>query len=453
VASTPGTRQTENEATVRATEAADLVPEARVRVIEGPDRGSEVTVDRARMTIGRARGNDLVLTDPMISAIHLEIAPGPEGVVVKDLGSTNGTWLGGNRVREVVLLGEAELRLGSTVLAFSTLSTVMPVEVSGESRFGRLLGASAAMRRTFALLERLAASDLTVLLEGETGTGKEEVARALHERSSRAHGPFVVLDCAALPAGLAEAAILGHERGAFTGADHRRSGSFEAAHGGTILLDEIGELPGALQPKLLRVLESRTVTPVGSSHPHRVDVRVIAATHRDLRKAVNDNEFRSDLYYRLAEVHVTVPPLRDRAGDAALLAEHFLWKASVRSGAKSPRFGPEALERLARYDWPGNVRELRNLVERLAMLHPGETVDADRVAEELRPGGETHAFAIDSAKPYKQAKEAALKHFDACYLADLYERCGGNLSQAAREAGLMRHHLRLLFRRAGIVAK
>jgi transcriptional regulator with GAF, ATPase, and Fis domain len=253
-----------------------------------------------------------------------------------------------------------------------------------------------------------------------------------------------------MPRGLAEGLVLGYEKGAFTGADHRHVGAFESAHGGTIFLDEIGEMSPALQPKLLRVLESREVARLGDNRPRRVDVRVVAATNRDLRRMVNDGSFRADLYYRLAEAHVTVPPLRERLGDVRMLVDHFALRASVRSGRRPRTFSAPALARLERHGWPGNVRELRNLIERLAALAPEDEVDEDVVARELRVEKVHRSIPVYPEAPYKEARAEALKRFDSIYLTELHELSGGNLSKAARQAGLARHYLRWLFRKAGV---
>ncbi|MBI2897574.1 MAG: sigma 54-dependent Fis family transcriptional regulator [Deltaproteobacteria bacterium] len=443
----------ERESTIRdpGREESMLVRQARLRVVEGAEKDREIVIGEERATVGRAEGNSLRLTDRLVSAIHVEIVNEAGGYRLRDLDSTNGTYLGASRVTDAFLGPDALVRVGDTVLHFSPLPKMVPVALSAERQFGQLVGASAGMRRMFALLEKVAPSDLTVLIEGETGTGKEEIARALHERSGRAKEPFVVLDCSAIPQGLAEGMVMGYERGAFTGADRRHIGAFESAHGGTIFLDEIGEMHTGLQPKLLRVLESRLVVRLGEHQPRRVDVRVIAATNRDLPRMINEGRFRADLYYRLAEVHVRVPPLRERPGDVELLAAHFLERASVRCSAKMARVGKAALERLERHAWPGNVRELRNLMERCAMLSPGQQIDADQIGRELRFASVPRALPLDARLPYKDAKEEALRQFDAYYLTELHGRCGGNLSKAAREAGLARHHLRSLFRKAGII--
>jgi two-component system, NtrC family, response regulator GlrR len=422
-----------------------LLRQGRLRILTGAGNGREALIGPQTARVGRSVGNTLVLADPLVSAIHLELAPESRGFRLRDLGSTNGTFLGAVQVRDALLASEVAIRLGATT--FEPLAQFVPVRLSESSRFGGLIGESGVMRRLFALLARVSVTDLSVLIEGESGTGKEEAARALHARSSRAGKPFVVIDCSTIPQSLAESILFGHERGAFTGAGERRLGAFESAEGGTILLDEIGEMPLSLQPKFLRVLETRQVTRVGETFPRTVDVRVLSATHRDLRKRVNEGRFRPDLYHRLAEIEVVLPPLRERRGDVVLLAEHFLARAAARAARSAPPLPPEVGRRLEEHDWPGNVRELRNLLSRLVALDPGQELTQDRVEGEL---GSHRPSSLDLHQPYRAARERALRVFDAGYLTDLRERHGGNLTRAAREAGLTRLTLRRLFRRVGI---
>jgi DNA-binding NtrC family response regulator len=427
-----------------------FVPRAHLEVVEGVDAGKNLELGEARVTVGRAPGNALALRDRLVSSIHLELWSTDLGYRLRDRGSTNGTFVGGTRVRDVVLGPQAQVRLGETLLRVTTLDQLVPVRLSAEDRFGGLVGASEAMRRLFALLEGVAGSELTVLLEGETGTGKEELARAVHQGSRRSAGPFVVLDCGSIPEGVAESVVFGHERGAFTGADQRRIGVFEAADRGTVFLDEIGELPASLQPKLLRVLEARQVVRLGETRPRAVDVRVVAASNRDLHRMVNDGTFRADLYYRLAEVEMRVPPLRERSGDVPLLVHHFLTRAAGRSTGEPRRISPEALARLERHEWPGNVRELRNLVERLALLSRTDEIDLALTTAELHESSGQRSLPVRPGLPYKEARAELLEQFDALYLTELHEQCAGNLSLAARRADLTRHYLRRLFRKSGI---
>jgi DNA-binding NtrC family response regulator len=307
------------------------------------------------------------------------------------------------------------------------------------------------MRELFATLERVAAKPLSVLVQGETGTGKEEVARALHAQSGRASKPFVVIDATALPESLAESLLFGHERGAFTGADQRRAGFFEAADGGTLLIDEIGELPGALQAKFLRVLERQEVIRVGGQVPVKIDVRVIAATHRDLRHEIEGGRFREDLYYRISQVRVVVPPLRERPEDIPILNRSLL--AAIETDLGGPVIiEPAAVDFLSAQPWPGNVRELKNVLARAVALSNDGIVRRSDVSGEgfgFR-GTRIEREALDVSGTFASAKERAIERFEAAYLSALMKRCGGNVSQASREADLARHHLRELLRKRGL---
>jgi len=351
---------------VRSAAGADqAAPPARLRVRErGRDRTLEVP--RAGLVVGKAAGCEVVLEDPFVSARHLRIEPRAGRWHLADLGSTNGTLLGGARVERAELPFGVPLSLGDAELV---LEAPAAVEGPRALAFEGMLTRDPGMRQVFDLVERVAPSFASVTIFGETGTGKELVARALHARSGRSGAPFIPVNCSAIAETLIESELFGHERGAFSGAERMRKGAFEEAHGGTLFLDEIGELPLDLQPKLLRVLELGEVKRVGASRPVTVDVRVVAATHRDLRARVRAGRFREDLFYRLCVVPVTVPPLRQRGGDVRALAEAFLHAASPRGLLL--RWSDEALARLEAYDWPGNVRQLRNVVQR-ALLFRGE---------------------------------------------------------------------------------
>jgi DNA-binding NtrC family response regulator len=321
-------------------------------------------------------------------------------------------------------------------------------EVSPSSRrtFGELLGESVAMREIFAILERVAPTDVTVLVEGESGTGKELIARSIHTASPRARGPYVVFDCGSVPADLAESELFGHKRGAFSGAVGDRQGAFQRASGGTLCLDELGELPLELQPKLLRVLETQEVRPVGEDAPRKVDVRVIASTNRDLHAEAQRGRFRRDLLYRLEVVRVRMPPLRSRPEDVPMLAQHLL-REDLPEG---DRVQGENLAKLTAYSWPGNVRELRNVLKRAVTLAraPGAApVPFERLVLNLGPasampvtlGGELPGIA--SPMPYKEAKALLIDNFDRAYVSTLLERHDGNVQRAAEAAGLSRKHL------------
>jgi DNA-binding NtrC family response regulator len=301
------------------------------------------------------------------------------------------------------------------------------------------------MREIFATLEKVAPSELTVLVTGETGTGKEMIARGIHQASPRKNKPFVVLDCGAIPRDLIESTLFGHEKGSFTGAVAQHQGCFEQAHGGTIFLDEIGELDVNLQPKLLRVLENRELKRVGGDRVIKIDVRVVAATNRDLREEVAKKGFREDLYYRLAVIRVHLPPLRERGFDIQLLVEHFI---KTFGGTRGLRLVPEDMQRLKAYAWPGNVRELRNVIERACVLSKGDTLNLDDV---LGGEGATQpALGIRTDLPFKEAKGQLVELFEREYIVDLMKRHKMNLSAAAREAQIDRKHLRELIRKYGL---
>src|SRR5690606_11410703 len=315
-------------------------------------------------TIGSAALCDLAIDDPTVSRFHCEILIGDDGARLRDTGSLNGTILDGVQIVEAYLRGGSVLRIGRTSIRFDFGVERHPLQLSEARRFGVLTGESVAMRRIFSMLERAAASEATVLIEGETGTGKTAAARSIHLESARRDGPFVVLDCGAVPAALIEDELFGHEKGAFTGADTRRAGVFEEASGGTLFLDEIGELPPELQPKLLGVLESRQVRRIGAPRATPVDVRLIAATNRDLRQEANIGAFRPDLYYRLAVVRIEMPPLRSRPEDIPSIAAKLLRDLGGDDAAVARFARPELADSLRRAAWRGNVRELKNYLER-----------------------------------------------------------------------------------------
>jgi DNA-binding NtrC family response regulator len=405
----------------------------------------------ALATVGRHPTNDLVLPDPRVSGVHLELQRASDRVRVRDVGSTNGTWFGAHRVTEIELADGGEIVVGGTTLRVERDEAALAAAMSARTSFGGLVGESRAMREMFAVLERVAAKPLSVLVQGETGTGKEEAARALHAHSPRAMQPFVVIDATALPESLTEALLFGHEKGAYTGADQKRSGFFEAANGGTVFIDEIGELPPLLQAKFLRVLEQQEVVRIGGHAPIKVDFRVIAATHRDLRHEIEAGRFREDLYYRLAQVRVVIPPLRDRPEDIPILQQSLLSSLTEGQG-KTVLVEQEALDFLRAQPWPGNVRELRNVLARAAALAQDGLIRRVDVAGEgfgfrgTRPERE----ALDLSGPFVSAKERANNTFELAYLSALMKRCGGNVSRASRESNLVRHHLRELLKKRGL---
>jgi DNA-binding NtrC family response regulator len=415
-------------------EGAYVFREIALRVVDGPDRGAHVASAGEEITIGTDRGNTLVLTDPTVSRHHLALSTTTRGLELRDLGSTNGTILGGYRVMHALLEPGALVRVGRDVVELSLGDSSVREELSPQGEFGRALGPSPAMRRVFALLERYAPSEATVLLEGETGTGKDVLAEAIHARSPRAGGPFEVVDCAAMPPGLIEAELFGHARGAFTDAVATRRGAFEVADGGTLFLDEVGELPPDVQPVLLRVLEKRAVQRVGETRSRPVDVRIVAATNRELRKEVNRGRFRADLYYRLAVLRVRVPPLRERRQDIPALVRRFL--ADLDDGReRPPQWIDDLVTAFARQVWPGNVRELRAATQRALLLD-----DACAWAGDEASAPET----------FDAARRRVLDAWEAEYVRELLERHGGNLSRASRAAQVSRTYLRRLAARHGL---
>jgi transcriptional regulator with PAS, ATPase and Fis domain len=425
-----------------ATDHGTGFPVRRFRLVAaaGIDAGAIYVSEAERAIVGTHQTCDFVLHDPTVSRFHCEILPQPDGGLrLRDLDSTNGTTVDGVRVVEVWLRDGAVIGVGDTQLRVHVAADQVNVAVSEREEFGVMVGRSVAIRRSFALLERAAASDATVLLEGETGTGKELAAESIHRESSRKEGPFVVIDCGAIPSDLLESELFGHERGAFTGAVSARDGAFEAARGGTIFLDEIGELSADLQPKLLRVLEKREVKRVGANRYHPVDVRVVAATHRDLRAEVNAGRFRSDLYYRLAVLDVRLPPLRERREDLPLLVDRILAAQTDAASAAAVRT-PELFVELERHLWPGNVRELRNYLERCVALREAAPLPSS-------PSGGAAAPMVDLRQPLKVAREAWLRPFEHEYLERMLKEHKGNVAAAARAAGIDRiTFYRLLWR-------
>lgn len=403
-------------------------------VLAGPDLGLNRVLTQP-LVVGSQPGADLVLKDSTVSRLHVQLSPRAEGVHVRDLQSTNGTFLSGARVHDITIEQEAHLRVGQSVLRISLQEKTLDVP-SGPGRLGAAVSEVPVMRRLFGVLERVAQSDSSVLLLGETGVGKEVLARAVHTASARQNHPFVVVDCGALAPSLIESELFGHVKGAFTGAVGARPGAFLEASQGTLFLDEIGELPLDLQPKLLRALDSGTVKPVGHDASRDVDVRIVAATHRDLEAEVSAGRFRQDLYFRLAVVPVKVPPLRERLSDLPLLIQHFA--AQLNSGAVD--VSSEVLALFQGYAWPGNVRELRNVVERALA---GAGLEAPRSS--ARKTEET--TTVNLRLPFKEAKRQLMDSFVRSYLESLTERCGGNLSRMSRSAGIARHYLRELMQK------
>lgn len=421
----------------------------QVVVIEGPDVGRAVTVGKNTVVVGTASECALVLSDERVSRQHVSITAVADGsgFVVRDLESTNGTVYEASRVTEVKVGLGATLRVGKTYLRLQPVAREVEVTPSRARSFGELVGESLAMREVFAVLELAAKTDVTVLLEGETGTGKELAARALHDEGARRRGPFVTVDCGALPESLLESELFGHVRGAFTGASSTRTGAFARAHGGTLFLDELSGVSQSVQSRLLRVIETRKLRPVGADAERDVDVRVVAASRSDLSTAVTDGSFRADLYYRLSVLKVALPPLRARREDLAVITRAVLTRRGFDAGEIT---GPN-LERLVAHDWPGNVRELRNVIDRGLALSPGAAgFGGLRLAvtgDETRGGDEGLSVRVEL--PWADAKARVIESFEVTYLKALMARSDGNLSLASRVSGLDRKHLRALLKRHG----
>ena len=416
----------------------------RVEVLEGDSSGLDIVADDT-ITIGTAAQNDLVLKDPAVSRFHLELRHLGREIVLVDLGSTNGTFVGAVRLIDARIPPGTILTLGDTRVRVDEAGD-LKAEASEQEEVGGLRGRSDVMRRLMARISKLAGSDVSVLIRGETGVGKELVARALHECSSRKDAPFETVDCGSIAPALIASELFGHEKGAFTGADRRRRGAFERAHGGTLFLDEIGELPVSLQSALLGALERRSFRRVGGDERVEVDVRVISATLRELRPDVNAETFRPDLFYRLAVVTLEVPALRERPNDIPLLVEHFLRDAG--------HFGPvedviptAVLRRLLEHRWPGNVRELRNFVEAALAMGEPPSMGATEGAATPAKGNQFSPELFEQS--FKDARKRLIFEFESAYLESLLEESGGNISGAARKADVHRSYLQEMMRRHG----
>lgn len=415
----------------------------RVVVIEGSDRGKTFELDSSspsRILVGTSPACQVVLGDTTVSRRHAAFEPKSDGTYrLADLGSTNGTIVDGTRIVEVYVRGGETVRFGATVVRLETdLAPLAPEPLPSAVRFGRTVGASVAMRRLYPLCEKLANSRIPAIIEGETGTGKEVLAESLHEMSG-SKGPFVVFDCTTVSPSLVEAELFGHERGAFTGAVASRPGVFEEADGGTLLIDEIGDLDLALQAKLLRVIDRSELKRVGGQKTIRVDVRVLAATRRDLDKEVAAGRFRDDLFHRLAVARIELPPLRERHGDVGLLARNFV---AQMKGA--PEIAALVDARFADYGWPGNVRELRNLIARYVALG----TDVQAPSPSLPPPALDNRDWLDAlvaqGLPFAIARRQSLEEFQRRYVLSALARHNGSVAQAAKASGLALRYFRLV---------
>jgi transcriptional regulator with GAF, ATPase, and Fis domain len=433
------------EIATRALQARESNVGIQVVVMSGNSKGTSRRIGD-RLRIGKAADNDLVLADDTVSRHHCELTRAADGVHVRDLGSTNGTKVQGARVSEAVVQPGAVLKVGEIDIAVRPAVRSVEVMPSDKTSFGGAIGPSLAMRSIFGILERIAPTDATVLLEGETGTGKDVLARAIWSESTRAQGPFVVVDCGAVSYSLLESELFGHERGAFTGAVATRQGAFELADAGTVFLDEIGELPLDVQPKLLRVLETKEFRRVGGNRTMRTNVRVLAATKRNLQREVQAGKFREDLYFRLAVVPITVPPLRGRRDDIPALVEHIL-----KTGGGDLSVSDETMQGLLAHDWPGNIRELRNVLDR-AMYLARATGQTELSLVSLPTSGTAagDVFHFEPGKSYRETRAKYDGDFERRYVKWLLARHGGNVSAAARDAKMDRKHLHDMAKKHGL---
>ncbi|MBX7102416.1 MAG: sigma 54-interacting transcriptional regulator [Myxococcaceae bacterium] len=421
--------------------------EFQLVVLNAPLQGKVFPLEGA-LRIGKASDNDVVIEHPTVSRNHLVVRRQGDQVLVQDLGSTNGTFIDGAQVREAYLRAGALLEVGDVQLRFQASHKELELSPATESRLVDLVGTSKPMRQIFSLIQRIAPTDSTLLIVGETGSGKGAASKTIHQLSARAQGPFITFDCASVPDSLIESELFGHERGAFTGATSQRVGHLQLADKGTLFIDEIDDLSLDLQPKLLRALEDREFRRVGSSgNPIKFDTRVIAASKKDLWAETQAGRFREDLYFRLSVFTVELPTLRDRgAEDLPLLVE--AWAPGLWA-----RLSEEHKQQAINHTWPGNVRELRNWVERLKHLTdaPELAMQAllDGASSPQAPQGEV--LPVKYSGPFKDAKDDLIRAFEKEYLTRLLSQTRGNIAKAARDAGLDRKHLYSLLHKYQLV--
>jgi DNA-binding NtrC family response regulator len=448
------------------------------------DPGQEWSFDKEEIRIGSMDDNDVVLADDTVSRYHCKIVQEDTGYMLVDLRSTNGTFINKVRIREGFLKPGCQLAVGQSQLRFNAREEEVPIVPSRSDHCGGLIGGNSRMREIYSIIEKIAPTATTVVIDGETGTGKEVVAQAIHSMSPRKRGELVVFDCGAVPPNLIESELFGHEKGSFTGAVMTRQGLFELADGGTLFLDELGELPLDLQPKLLRALEQREVRRVGSTKATKVDVRIIAATNRNLEDEVKAGRFRQDLFYRLSVVRLHLPALRDRNDDIPLLVQHFLDTGHYNKRGDELRVrgvARDAMTSLQAYPWPGNVRELLNVLERAVSFCETGTVQLSDLPDYVRtakpapppiPKDAKRNLALTPSVPmtanaptpqppveltaegitFKDAKERWVASFERDYILQMLRRHGGNISHAARDADIDRKYFRKLMKKYDIEA-
>jgi two-component system, NtrC family, response regulator HydG len=425
-------------------------------VTEGAEKGRSYRLDQTlpvRVLVGTSPACEIRLNDREVSRRHAGLERVGPALKISDLSSTNGTWVDRVKVIEAELQGGEFVRVGSTMFQVEVedgARAAAPAVTPGQGvfAFGRVIGASREMRRLYPLTHALAQANVPLVIEGETGTGKEALAESIHEMGPRANGPFVVFDCTAVPPSLVESELFGHERGAFTGATAARRGVFEQAHGGTLLIDEVGDLDLALQPKLLRAIERFEVRRVGGDRFLRVDVRVLAATRRDLDREVQAGRFRDDLFHRLAVARIELPPLRSRIGDVAVLATHF-W---AEMGGDPRLLTSELLQKWSDYDWPGNVRELKNTIARQLALGDLASITSSGGSPAERPpslpppaaGPDAIDRFVDMGMPFPKARDRMLDEFEQRYVARVLAMHGGDVARAAAASGIGRRYFQKL---------
>ncbi len=426
----------------------------RLTVTAGPDIGKEAISNKERLRIGAHSSNDMVLAeDRTASRHHFEIQYTERGYLLVDLNSTNGTFLDGRRIERAYLNPGAQIRAGSSTLTFAPIDEEVTVEPDRAGQLGGMVGQSVKMRQIFGLIKKIAPMDVSVIIQGETGTGKELVASAIHENSGRKKGPMVVLDCGAIPPNLIESELFGHEKGSFTGAVSARPGAFERANGGTIFLDELGELRFDLQPKLLRVLENREVRRVGGNEVIEVDVRVIAATNRDLVKEIQAGNFREDLFFRLSVINIQLPPLRQRRDDIPHIIKVALSDPEIVAKHGRKEFTSSAMAVLMAYPWPGNVRELMNVLSHVLTFSDQEEIDVQHLPARVQGQQKDAPLPFNEHLSFKDAKEHLLENFEREYIGQVLKRCDGNISRAARESGLHRKSIERLVKKYQLDAR
>ena len=407
----------------------------------GQDVQRTVTAESDAVRIGSHEGNEIVIADATVSRFHCRVERAPRAWRLIDQGSMNGTRVDGVTMRDGDLpLPGCRIEIGDSVIVVGEEPATTKIETLDQASFGDIFGSSLPMRRLFAMLDRVCASEANVLVEGASGTGKELVATEVVRRGPRRRAPFVIVDCSAIAPSVLESELFGHVRGAFTGAERDRIGAFEAAQGGTIFLDEIGELPLEMQPKLLRALEAGEIRRVGETRTRKIDVRVVAATNRCLEREVNQGRFREDLFFRLSVVTLRVPPLKDRLDDIELLVAAILDSLDARH--RMPLFTPQLFAEMRRYDWPGNVRELRNFVERTIVM--GGAAPAD---PRSGPAPTSAAASIDLERSFRDGKEDIIVDYERRYLRELLAWANGNVTKAARKAKIDRMSLYRLMQR------